>query len=90
MLRLIGATALAYIGYRVGHRILMESGTVRDDSDGLSSGDWRPARPRSDYGTIKDTESTGNVTTAAQDLLPDEIEETLSSGPSDRPGSVQG
>lgn len=39
MLRLIGATAIAYIGYRVGHRILMESGVARD-IDGLSSAGW--------------------------------------------------
>lgn len=91
MLRLIGATALAFIGYRVGHRILMESGTVRDGVDGLSSSGWPPARSQPDYGTFDDPEATGDLTTAAaEDLLPEEIEEALSGGPSDRPGPGQG
>jgi hypothetical protein len=88
MLRLIGATALAYVGYRVGHRILMESGTVRDDADGLSSNGWPPARTQPDYGTFDDPEAR-DTTVAGEDLLPEDTEEALSGGPSDRPGSSQ-
>lgn len=90
MLRLIGATALVYIGYRVGHRILMESGEARSGYDGLSSVGWAPVRPRAEDGAFDDPEAAGDLTAAADELLPEDIEEALSGGPSDRPGSGQG